>query len=75
MGIDVDRLGEWACGSGPGLLESSPHIDVDCEGSPGSPDKTAGEEYREEEHAVVPLGLAAGHVDFVEEPMDIEEGG
>lgn len=41
----------------------------------GSPDQTAGEEGEEEEHAVVPLDGRACEVEFVAEPMDVEEGG
>jgi hypothetical protein len=56
------------------LLEGVEHVHVDIYGLPGAPDETAGEEYEEEEHAVVPLERAAGHVDLVQEPVNIEEG-
>lgn len=39
-----------------------------------SPDEAAGEEREQQHHAVVPLCLAAGHVDFVQEPVDVQEG-
>lgn len=49
-----------------------PHISVDNDGLPCAPDKTAGEEDNQKHHAVVPLQFAAGHVDLVQEPVDIE---
>lgn len=55
--------------------QSLPHVHVDVCGLPGSPDETAEEEREEQQHPVVPLRTAAGHVDLVEEPVDVEERG
>lgn len=56
------------------MPERIPHIFVDNNGLPRSPEQAAAEENREEHHAVVPLGAAASHVDFVKKPVNIEEG-
>lgn len=42
---------------------------------PGAPDETAREEDGEEEHAVVPLKFGTGEVEFIQEPVDVEEWG
>ena len=41
----------------------------------GAPEKAAAEKGREEEDTVVPLWAGAGHLEFVEEPVEVEEGG
>lgn len=71
--VDAQGLGERGCGCDPGLLKRIPHVPVHHDGLPGAPDEAAGEEAEEQGHAVIPLSAAAGHVDFVEEPVDIEE--
>lgn len=75
LGGDIDRLVESGghVSSIPGLFQGVPHVSVDVHGSPCTPDKTTAEEGEEEHHAVVPLKLAAGHVDLVKEPVDVEE--
>ena len=61
---------------GEGLVvQGCPDVLVDADGLVGSPEETAAEEGDEEEDAVVPLGEGAGHAEFVEEPVEIEEGG
>lgn len=74
MCTDVDRCLERRCRGRPGLLQSVPHVLVNDSGLPRAPDKAAAEEDRKKKHAIVPLGPAAGHIHFVEEPVDIEEG-
>ena len=56
-------------------LDRSPDILVDTNGLVGSPHEAAGEESEQEEKAVVELRARAGHVDFVKEPMKVEERG
>lgn len=51
-----------------------PHVFVDLDGLPGAPDQTAAEEGDEEGDAVVQLRTGAGHVELVEEPVDVKEG-
>ncbi len=55
--------------------QAAPHVGVDDGRLPGAPDEAAGEEGHEQGDAVVELGLGAGHVELVEEPVDVEEGG
>lgn len=74
MCVDTGRGLERRRRRGPSLLQRIPHVPIDHDRLPGTPYKTAAEEYREKEHAVVPLSAAAGHVDLVKEPVDIEEG-
>lgn len=62
-----------SCGAGG--LDSGPDVLVDAEGLVGAPDEAAREEDKEEEDAVVELEAGAGEVEFVEEPVDVEEGG
>lgn len=56
-------------------VESGPNVSVDTDGLVGAPDEAAAEKGGEEEDAVVPLGPRPGHVEFVEEPVEVEEGG
>ena len=55
-------------------MQSSPDVLVDANGLVGAPEKAAAEEGGEEENAVVPLWAGAGHLKFVEEPVEVEEG-
>ena len=57
------------------VVEGCPDVLVDADGLVCSPEETAAEEGGKEEDAVVPLGAGAGHAEFVEEPVEIEEGG
>ena len=57
------------------VVEGCPDVLVDANGLIGSPKETAAEEGDEEQDAVVPLGEGAGHAEFIEEPVEIEEGG
>ena len=52
-------------------VERGPDVCVDAERLVGAPYEAAAEEGSQEEDAVVPLGLGAGHVEFVEEPVEI----
>ena len=56
-------------------MQPGPNILVDTDRLIGTPDETAAEEGEEQHHAVVPLQARAGHVQFVEEPVEVEEGG
>ena len=56
-------------------MEGGPAVLVDAQGLVGAPQETAAEEGGEEEDAVVPLGAGAGHVELIEEPVEVEEGG
>lgn len=57
------------------VVQGCPDVLVHADGLVGPPEETAAEEGEEEENAVVPLGEGAGHAEFVEEPVEIEEGG
>lgn len=57
------------------VVESGPDVLVDADGLVGPPEETAAEEGEEEENAIIPLGEGAGHAEFVEEPVEVEEGG
>ena len=63
----------------PGLLaivvQRGPDVLRHADGLVGAPEQAAAEEAGEEEDAVVPLGAGAGHVELVEEPVEVEEGG
>lgn len=52
-------------------MQRGPDVLVDADGLVGAPEEAAAEEAAEEEHAVVPLGARAGHVEFVEEPVEV----
>ena len=56
-------------------MQRGPDVLVHTDGLVGAPDEAAGEEHEEEDDPVVPLVFRAGEVDFVEEPVDVEEGG
>jgi hypothetical protein len=44
------------------------------QGLVGAPDEAAAEEGDEEHDAIIQLGAGAGHVEFVKEPVEVEEG-
>lgn len=56
-------------------MQRGPDVLGDADALIGAPEEAAAEEGGEEEEAVVPLGAGAGHVEFVEEPVEVEEGG
>lgn len=56
-------------------MEEVVHVLEYPDGLEGAPDEAAAEEGGEQDYAVVPLELAAGHVEFVAEPVHVEEGG
>ncbi len=56
------------------MVQGGPDVLIDADGLVGAPDEAAGEEGDEQEDAVVELGARAGHVDLVEEPVEVEEG-
>jgi len=56
-------------------VQRRPDVLVDADALVGAPEEAAAEEAGEEEDAVVPLGAGAGHVEFVEEPVEVQEGG
>ena len=56
-------------------MESGPDVLRDADGLVGAPEQATAEEAGEEKDAVVPLGSGAGHVQFVEEPVEVEKGG
>lgn len=63
----------WRGQKRPGCLQRGPDILIHIDGLPSSPDESTGEECEEEQHAVVPLGFAPGHVELVEEPVEVQE--
>ena len=56
-------------------MQCRPDVLGDADGLVRAPQQATAEEAREEEDAVVPLGAGAGHVQLVEEPVEVEEGG
>ena len=52
-------------------MQGSPNVLVDAEGLVSSPDETGEEEGGKEEKPVVPLCAGAGHVELIEEPVDV----
>ena len=56
-------------------MKSGPDVSVDADGLVAAPYETAAEEGREEDEAVPPLLARAGHVELIEEPVEIQEGG
>lgn len=80
VGVGVRGGGRVGEGGGDVLgggaaVDGVPHVDVDDGGLPGAPDEAAAEEGDEQGDAVVKLGFGARHVELVEEPVDVEEGG
>lgn len=71
---DVDGETGDRAGGIPGLFESVPHVPVDKDGLPRSPNKAAPEEREEQHHAIVPLEVTSSHVELIKEPVNIEEG-
>ena len=56
-------------------MQCGPDVLVYADGLVGAPEEAAAEEAAEEQDPVVPLGPGAGHVQLVEEPVEVEEGG
>ncbi len=56
-------------------MHGGPDVGVHADGLVAAPDEAAAEEGGEQQEAVVPLRAGAGHVQLVEEPVEVEEGG
>ena len=56
-------------------MQRGPDVLGHADGLIGAPEQAAAEEAGEEEDAVVPLGSRTGHVELVEEPVEVEKGG
>ncbi len=54
-------------------MQCRPDVLGDTDRLIGAPEQATAKEAGEEEHAVVPLGSGAGHVQFIEEPVKVEE--
>lgn len=54
-------------------VESTVYVVKNTDGLVAAPDEAAGEEGEEEDDAVVELQFRARHVEFVAEPVDVEE--
>ena len=57
------------------MVECAPHVLVDTQGLVSTPAKTTGEESCKEGDAVDELALGSGEVQFIEEPVEVEEWG
>lgn len=57
------------------MVEGFPDVSRDVVGLIGAPDQTAGEEDGEQDQAVVQLRSGAGHVQLVEEPVEVQKRG
>lgn len=55
-------------------MQGRPDVLGDADRLIGAPEQATAEKAGEEEHAVVPLGAGAGHVQLIEEPVKVEEG-
>ena len=67
QGSEVDLGGRWS------VVECAPHVLVNAEGLVSTPAETAGEESGEEADTVDELALGAGEVQFVKEPVEVQE--
>ena len=56
-------------------MQCRPNVLIDADRLVCAPEQAAAEEAGEEKHAIVPLRSRAGHVEFIEEPVKIEERG
>ncbi len=56
-------------------MHGGPDVGVHADGLVAAPDEAAAEEGGEQQEAVVPLRAGPGHVQLVEEPVEVEEGG
>lgn len=56
-------------------MQSRPDILIHADGLVGSPDEPTAEEGPKQDDAVVPLVFGARQVQFIEEPVDVEERG
>ena len=54
-------------------VHGGPEVLVDAQGLVRAPEEAAAEEGGEQEDAVDELGHRAGHVEFVKEPVEVEE--
>ena len=56
-------------------MQCRPNVLVNADRLICAPEQAAAEKAGEEKHAIVPLRSGAGHVEFIEEPVKIEERG
>lgn len=56
-------------------MDSCPDILVDANGLVGAPNKAAGKERKQKQKSIIQLCLRSGHVEFVEEPVEVQEWG
>lgn len=56
-------------------MQCRPDVLGDADRLIGAPEQATAEKAGEEEHAVIPLRAGAGHVELIEEPVEIEERG
>ena len=56
-------------------MQRGPDVLIHANTLVGAPEEAAAEEAAQEKDAVVPLGAGAGHVELVEEPVEVQEGG
>lgn len=56
-------------------MQRGPDVLGDADALIGAPEEATAEEGGEEEETVVPLRAGASHVEFVEEPVEVEKGG
>ena len=56
-------------------MQCGPDVLGDADGLIGAPEQATAEEAREEKHAIVPLRTGAGHVQLIEEPVEVKKGG
>ena len=56
-------------------MQPSPDVLVHPDGLVGAPNETAAEKGEEQHDTVIPLRPGAGHLQFVEEPVEVEERG
>lgn len=68
-------LSPQVSGGGRVVVQADPDVLIYSDGLVGAPEQAAAEEAREEEQAIVPLVDGTGHVQFVEEPVEVKEGG
>ena len=56
------------------MVECRPNILVYADGLVGAPDQTAGEEHEQKQDSIVELCLRSSHIQFVKEPVQVQEG-
>ena len=57
------------------MVEGRPYVLIHTNRLICSPDKAAREECEEKENSIVQLGARASHVEFVKEPVEVQEWG